>query len=113
MYEEEPGGGRRGPLPGVAGPQNRVQRRFVEQIIENFVPVQILGVSVLPVVMDGVQDWLMGHILMHDTEQEIEVPKISNPDRLSLLVVLSATQMAEQRAEVSVGVPDGLRSHCS
>ena len=53
LYKEEPGGSRPALLPEVAGPQDRVRRRFVEQIIESFVQVQILDVPDPPVVLSG------------------------------------------------------------
>ena len=46
LCEEEPREARPAPLPEVAGPQDRVQRHFVEQITENFVLVQITDVPV-------------------------------------------------------------------
>ena len=94
-----------------------VSRHSVEQTIENFVPAQILDVLVPPVVKDGVQDrimqQLMEQILMDDTEQEIEAPKISCQDRHPLRAVLLVAQMAEQLVEVPLVSPVGLRSQCS
>ena len=64
-------------------PQERVQRRTVEQIVDFAPMVQILVVLVPLVVMDGVQDRILQQlteqILTEHTEQEIEVPKISSP----------------------------------
>ena len=71
--------------------------------------IQILAVPVPLVVMDGVQDRilqrLLEQILTDDTEQEIDVPKISNLDRLPLRAVLSATEVAEQLVEVPLVSP--------
>ena len=100
-----------------AGSLDKIQQSQHLWSTENFEPVQILDAPVPLVVMDGVQDRilqrLMEQILMDDTEQEIEVPKISCPDRPPLRAVLSATQIAEQLVEVPVGVSVGLRSQCS
>ena len=80
LYEGEPRGGPPAPLPEVAGPQDRVRRCFVEQIIESFVLVQILDV---PVASAGLArpnlTPAFDQTLMDDTEQVIEVPKISCP----------------------------------
>ena len=46
VFDEELGGGRPPPLPEVAGPQARVLRRTVEPIIESFVPVPMIDVTV-------------------------------------------------------------------
>ena len=45
---------------------------------------------------------------MDDTEQQIEVPKISCPDRPHLCAVLSATLMAEQLVDVSWVSPSSI-----
>ena len=78
-------GGRPAPLPAVADPQAREQRRTVEQI-EEFVPmVQTVDVPVPPGALDGVQDRilqrLVEQILMNDTDHVIEVPKIPCSDQ--------------------------------
>ena len=78
--------------------------------IVDFAPlVQILNVPVPPVVMGGVQDRILQRvveqILKDDTEQQIEVPKVSCPDRPSPRAVLSARQTAEQLMEVPVVSP--------
>ena len=59
LYKEEPGGGRPAPLPEVAGRRTGSSAVFVEQIIENFVPVQILDVPVASAVSAGVQDRIL------------------------------------------------------
>ena len=76
LYEEEPG---RALLLEVAVPQDRQQRRYVEQIIEEFVPVQILDVLVASVVLVGEQDQIMPASSWSNRSwtQEIAVPKIS------------------------------------
>ena len=45
VFDEELGVGRPPPLPEVAGPQARVLRHTVEQMIESFVPVPILDLD--------------------------------------------------------------------
>ena len=80
-------------------PLERVQRHTVEQMIESFVPVQVLDAPVSHQV-DSVVDMLkILDKLLPDVEQVIEVPKILQhtvPHRSSLL----EPQMAEQLAEV-------------
>ena len=67
--------GRPGPLSEVAGPLDRQQRHFVGQIIENFVPVQILDVPMASVVPVGEQNQILQPLTERpytdDTEQEI------------------------------------------
>ena len=101
---EEPGGAR---LTSPAEPreaQDRERQCFVEQIIESFVPVQILDVPEPPVVLSGVQDRILQRLVeqtpMDDTEQVIDVPNIICPDRPPPCAVPVATQMAEQLVEV-------------
>ena len=101
---EEPGGAR---LASPAEPreaQDRERQCFVEQIIESFVPVQILDVPEPPVVLSGVQDRILQRLVeqtpMDDTEQVIDVPNITCPDRPPPCPVPVATQMAEQLVEV-------------
>ena len=50
LYEEEPGGRGPAPLPEVAGPQERVQRRTMEQLADLAPLVQILDDPVPPIV---------------------------------------------------------------
>ena len=55
-------------------------------------------------VQDPILQRLREQLLMNDTEQEIEVPKISSTS-CPLRAVLAATQMAEQLVEVPVVFP--------
>ena len=75
LYEEEPSNGRPAPLPELSGPQDRVRRCFVEQITESFVLVRVGGFA-RPNLTPAFEQ-----TLMDDTEQVIEVPKISCPPR--------------------------------
>ena len=109
LYKEEPSGRRPAPLLEVAGPQDRVRRHFVEQIIESFVPVQILNGLVSPVVLGGMQDRILQRLveqtLVEETEQVIEVPKISFQSRIPRRAVLAATQRRNEWVEVPIVVP--------
>ena len=71
--EEEPGGGRPGPLPEVAGWQVRLERHVLEDLGTVCPFVQILDL-IVPQVVDFVADAL--RILDRPmAEQVIEVPK--------------------------------------
>ena len=81
VFDEELGGGRPPPLPEVAGSQARVLRRTVEQIIESFVPVQMIDVPVPQSSMGGVLDQILqctAEMVPEEVILVIEVPKISS-----------------------------------
>ena len=62
LFEEEPGGKRPAPLPEVAGPQERVQRRTVEQLADLAPMVQILD-ALVPLMVGAARGSLqvLGH----------------------------------------------------
>ena len=82
-------------LAPVYGQQERVQRHFVEQLVE---PVR--GVPVLDAPVPQMVDQLSG-FLKHDIAQVIDVPKIPL-DSTPLRRPLSELQMVEQLVEVPV-----------
>ena len=94
MYEEEPGGRRPASLAEPPGPQERIQRRTVEQPAEIAPMVQILDVLVPQTVGQ-----LVEVLRPFDTmlpEQVIDVPKITSQDVIPQHAVLRVPQMAEQ-----------------
>ena len=91
------GAARPAPL-GEPRPQERVQRPTVEQIIETFVPVQILDDPV-PLVVDQPMEILKIVDVPSSVEQVIAVPKISCPS-CPLRVAVVDTRMAEQLVDV-------------
>ena len=95
-------------LSAEFGPLFRFQRRTVEQIVDSVSGLPILDALVPRMAPDWVQDPILQRLreqlLMNDTEQEIEVPKISSTS-CPLRAVLAATQMAEQLVEVPVVFP--------
>ena len=94
------------------------QTLVVPEPQDDFAPaVQVLDVLVPPVVTVGVQDRilqrLMDQIPMDDTEQEIDVPKISSPDR-PLPTSCSSCAAGTGTVGGSVSVASvALRSQCS
>ena len=94
--EEEPGGGRPAPLSEVAGRQEKVERHFVEHLVEFAPMVQILDAPV-PQMGGDVTDTL--RILDFPiVEQVIEVRKISCslcPSRSLIPEPQSAEQLVE------------------
>ena len=94
-------GARLAPL-GEPRLQERVQRHTVDQIIETFVPVQILD-DPAPLVVDQLMEILKITDMASFVEQVIAVPKISCPSR-PLRVAVVDTEMAEQL----VNVPNSL-----
>ena len=82
----------------VSGPQDRVQRRTVQQIVD-IAPLPTLDVPV-PQMVEQLPDVLsFFRALSPDPEQVIEVPKIL-PEDVPFRSVLRDTQLAEQLVEV-------------
>ena len=101
------GGGRPPSLVEVRK-QDRVPRYSVEQILENFVPVQILDGPLPQSSMGGVQDQILqrtAELVCEEVMLVIEVPKISFQDRIHRRASFAVPQMAEQLVEVPVPVP--------
>ena len=97
LYEEELGGTRPDRLYEVR-PQDRIQRRIVEQIVDNTLFVPTLDVPVPQMENQLVEVcWLLDILI---PEQAIEVPKISSSRRSRRCRVRFAEQMAEQLVEV-------------
>ena len=96
LYEEELGGTRPDRLYEVR-PQERVQRRTVEQIVDNSLFLPTLDVPVPQMENQLVEACRLLDVLI--PEQAIEVPKISSP-RHSRRRVRFAKQTAEQLVEV-------------
>ena len=100
-FEEEPGGTRPDRLPTLSGPQERVLRRTVQQIV--------CVVPSLPTLDDPASQMVeqlpnITHFfdtLMPDPEQVIEVPKIL-PDDVPFRKAVGDTQVAEQLVEVPI-----------
>ena len=100
----ELGGSRLDRLPAVSGPEERVPRRIVEQIVDIVPVVQLLHVPV-PQPVDSVVEVLK--ILdksFPDVEQVIEVPKILQHTVLQRSS-LQEPQLAEQLVEVPTPSP--------
>ena len=100
LYDEDTAGSRPPCLGEPPGPQARVQRHTVEQMIESFVPVPILD-------LDGpvpqMVEQLVGVLNVFDKslpEQVIEVPKITLQDGVPHRAALRKPQLAEQLVEV-------------
>ena len=94
------GGSRPDWLAPVSGPQERVQRYFVEQLVE---PVR--GVPVLDAPVPQMVDQLVDVLKIFDrglTEQVIEVPKVTLQDVVPQHAVLRVPQLAEQLVDVPV-----------
>ena len=105
LYEEDLGGTRPDRLFEVR-PQDRVQRRTVEQIVDNTLIVPSLDVPV-----PQLENQLLEVCLQLDTpkpEQVIEVPKISSFRHSHRRRVRFAEQTAEQLVEVSYSSFHGL-----
>ena len=97
--EEEPGGARPDRLSAVSGPQERAQRRTVQQIVD---PVPLLPTldDPAPQMVEQLPDIL--HFLRAfspDPEQAIEVPKILPVD-VPLRTSVREPQLVEQLVEV-------------
>ena len=87
LYDEEPGGVRPASLAELPGPQERVQRHTVEQL------VQILDVPA-PLMVDQLME-----ILKNDVEQVIKAPKIILLDYTPQRAVPRLQQLVEQLVE--------------
>ena len=86
------GGSRRDRLPDVSGPQERVERRTVQQTI-----------AMLDALVPQTVVQLVEMLKLRDTmvpEQVIEAPKITSQDVIPPRAVLRVPQMAEQLVEV-------------
>ena len=97
LYEEELGGTRPDRLYEVR-PQDRVQRRTVEQIVDNTLIVPSLDVPVPQ--MENQLLEVCRQLDTHVPEQVIELPKISSTPRHSRRRVRFAEQTAKQLVEV-------------
>ena len=103
LCEEEPGGTRPDGLFEVR-PQERDQRRTVQQIVDNTLVVPSLDVPVPQMEIQLVE--VCRQLDSRTPEQAIEVPKISSSSRLSCRRrVLRLPQTAEQLVEVPTIVP--------
>ena len=71
----ELGGSRPDSLLDVSGPQERVQRHFVEQIVDSVPGLSVLGAPV-PQEKQLADVLMLFDTMMPDVEQVIEVPKI-------------------------------------
>ena len=97
----ELGGSRPDRLISVSGPQEWVQRHTVEQIIDTFAPVPMLGALVL-LVEQLVEVLKIADTLAPDVEQVIEVPKIALEDGTPWRAVHHGPRVAEQLVDVPV-----------
>ena len=99
LYDEEDAVWRARPasLAELQGPLDRVQRRTVEQIIETFVPVQILD-DPEPLMVEQLADILRILDMSSNFVQAIDMPKISQ-DSTPQRTDLTEPQLAEQLVE--------------
>ena len=88
------GGSRPDRLPDVSGPQERVQRRTVQQTIDIIVPLPMLDAPVPQTVVQLVEVLRPCDTMV--PEQVIEAPKITLHDVIPQRAVLPVPQMAEQ-----------------
>ena len=100
LYEEEPGGRRLASLAEPPGPQERIQRRTVEQSAGIAPMVQILDAPV-PQTVDQLVEVLRPFDTMAP-EQVIDVPKITSQDAIPQRAVLRVPQVAEQLVDEPV-----------
>ena len=97
--EEEPGGARPDRMPSLSGPQERVQRRTVQQIVD---PVPLLPTldDPAPQMVEQLPDILhFLRALSPDPERAVEVPKILPVD-VPLRTSVREPQLVEQLFEV-------------
>ena len=99
------GGSRPDRLAPVSGPQERVQRHFVQQLVEPVRGVPVLDAPV-PQLVEKLEDVLKIFDFLVPV-QEIEVPKISSPSRPPPPRVVPVPQPAEQL--VDVPLPEWMR----
>ena len=98
-FEEEPGGVRPDRLSAVSGPQERVQRRTVQQIVDPVTSLPTLD-DPAPQMVEQLPDILhFLRALSPDPEQDIEVPKILPMD-VPMRTMVREAQLAEQLVEV-------------
>ena len=100
LYEEEPGGRRPASLAEPPGPQERIERRTVEQPAELAPMVQILDVLVQEMVGQLVEVFRLIDTVV--PQQVIDVPKITLHDVIPQRAVLLVPQMAEQLVDEPV-----------
>ena len=104
LYDEEPGGSRPDRIPTLSGPQERVQRHTVDQIVDVVPGLPTLDTPV-PLMVEQLVDvlWFVD-ALVPVSEQVIEVPKIIleniPPRRL-----VRDPQLAEQLVAVPTPFP--------
>ena len=83
------------------GPQARVQRHTVEQMIESFVPVPMLDLDALVLqTVDQLVAVLQNLGMSRPVEQVIDVPKIVSQDFIPQRAVLRVAQLVEQLVDV-------------
>ena len=104
LYDEEPGGSRPDRMPTLSGPQERVQRHTVDQIVDAAPGLPTLDTPV-PLMVEKLVDVLrFVDALVPVSEQVIEVPKIIleniPPRRL-----VRDSQLAEQLVTVPTPFP--------
>ena len=102
------GGSRPDRLAPVSGPQERVQRHFVEQLVE---PVR--GVPVLDAPVPQMVDHLVDVLKIFDrglTEQVIEVPKVTLQDVVPERAVRPCQSRSSWHAVGALLVPSGTTS---
>ena len=87
-------------LLDVSGPQEPVQRRTMEQIVDPVPEVPLLDAPV-PQMVDKLED-VLKIVDLFVPAQEIEVPRISSPSCPPPRRVLRSPQMAEQLVDVPV-----------
>ena len=99
LHEEEPGGTRPDRMPSLSGPQERVQRRTVQQIVD-LVPSFPTLDDPAPQTVEQLPDTLhFLRALSPDPEQAIEVPKILPVD-VPLRTSVREPQLVEHLVEV-------------
>ena len=97
LDEEEPGGSRPDRLFAVSRPQDQVQRRTVQQIVD-IAPLPTLD-DPAPQMVELPDVLRFFRVLSPDPEQAIEVPKFL-PEDVSLRTAVREPQLAEQLVEV-------------
>ena len=97
----ELGGSRPDRLIPVSGPQERVQRHTVEQIIDSFAQLPMLDAPV-PLVGQLVEVLKITYKLVPDVEQVLELPHIALEDGIPRRAVLLEPQVVEPLVDVPV-----------
>ena len=99
LYDEEPGGVRPDRIATLSRPQERVQRRTVQQIVDPVPSLPTLE-DPAPQMVEQLPDILhFLRALSPDPEQVIEVPKILPMD-VPMRTMVREPQLAEQLVEV-------------